>query len=85
MKKDNLVKHRCPFDKRDIANVYIVFSQVAPNLFPYKNISKETNLVTQVAIRAASIGIFSSALISYCVQLSHTTSAYYKTGLIKEV
>ena len=36
MKKDNLVKLRCPFDKRDIAYVYIVFSQVAPNMFPDK-------------------------------------------------
>ena len=42
-------------------------------------------LVAPVAIRAASICILSSALISYCVQLSHTTSAYSKTGLIKEV
>ena len=79
MKKDNLVKHRCPFDKRDIAYVYIVFSNVAPNLLP-----KETSLVAAVVIRAASTCIFSSALISYCVQLSHTTSAYSKTGLIKE-
>ena len=33
MKKANLVKHQCPFDKGDIAYFYIVFSQVAPNLF----------------------------------------------------
>ena len=49
------------------------------------NMSKETSLVAQVAIRAASICIFSSALILYCVQLSNITSAYSKTGLIKEV
>ena len=36
MKKDNLVKHQCSFDKRDIASVYIVFFQVASNLFPDK-------------------------------------------------
>ena len=50
------------------------------------NMSKETSSVATVAIRAASICIFFSyALITYCVQLSHTTSAYSKTGLIKEV
>ena len=49
------------------------------------NMSKETSLVAPVAIRAVSICIFSSALISYCVQLSHTTSACSKTDLIKEV
>ena len=43
--------------------------------------SKETSLVAPVAILVASICIFSGALISYCVQLSHTTSAYSKTGL----
>ena len=61
------------------------FLKWLPICFLIKNISKETNLVAQVAIRAASICIFSSALISYCVQLSHTTSTYSKTGLIKEV
>ena len=34
--------------------------------------SKETSLVAPVAIRQASICIFASAFISYCVQLSHT-------------
>ena len=38
-----------------------------------------------MAIHGASICLFSSGLISYCVQLSHTTFAFSKTGLIKEI
>ena len=40
------------------------------------NMSKETSLVAPVAIRQASICIFVSAFISYCVQLSHTTRCH---------
>ena len=44
----------------------------------------DTSLVAPVTIRAASTRIFSSSFASYCVQLSHTTSAYSKRGLMNE-
>ena len=80
---DNLAKRLYSFEKRDI--VYVVFFSSDSQPVSRYSMSKETSLVAPVAIRAASICIFSSALISYCVQLSYTTSAYSKTGLIKEV
>ena len=46
--------------------------------------SIETSLVAPMTILAASVRIFSIESISYCVQLSHTISAYSKTGRIKE-
>ena len=79
-----MAKRQYSSEKRDITYVFVVFfTSDSQPVSPY-NMSKETSLVAPVAIRAASICIF-SALISYCVQLSHTTSAYSKTGLIKEV
>ena len=69
---DNLAK----FEKRDIVYVYVVFFSSDFQPVSRYNISKETSLVAPGAIRAASICIFSSALILYCVQLSQTTSAY---------
>ena len=44
----------------------------------------EKILVAPVTIRAASFRIFSRSFTSYCVQLSHTTSAYSKRGRRKE-
>ena len=49
----------------------------------FNNLSIETSLVAPLTIRAASC-IFSSSFASYCVQLSHTTSAYSSNGLINE-
>ena len=82
---DNLVKRQYSFEKkRQILCLCRLFSSDSQPISRY-NMSKETSLVAPVAIRAASIVFFASALVSYCVQLSHTTSAYSKTGLIKEV
>ena len=43
----------------------------------------ETSFVVPVTILAASFCILSSSAFSYCVQLSQTTLAYSKRGLIK--
>ena len=40
MKKDNLVKYQCSFNKRDISYVYVVFFQVTPKPFPDKTFLK---------------------------------------------
>ena len=50
----------------------------------FNNLSVKTRLVAPLTIRAASCCIFSSSFASYCVQLSHTTSAYSSNGLINE-
>ena len=44
----------------------------------------ETNFVTPVTIRAASICIFSKSFASYTVQFSQTISEYSITTLLKE-
>ena len=83
VKIDNLAKRRCSFvKKRHSICLCRLFSSDSKPVSRY-NMSKETSLGAPVAIRVASICTFSSALISICVQLSHTTSAYSKTGLIK--
>ena len=46
--------------------------------------SIETNFVAPVTIRAASFRIFLSSSDSYLVHLFQTTSAYSKSGRIKE-
>ena len=47
--------------------------------------SRDTNFVVPVAIRAASVWIFSRLSFSYCVQLSQISFPYSKIGLINEV
>ena len=42
------------------------------------------NLVAGVTILAASFWILSNSFDSYCVQLFDTTSAYSRSGRIKE-
>ena len=49
------------------------------------NMSIETHLAVPVTILAASFCILSIDLISYCVQLSHTISAYSRAGRINEI
>ena len=50
----------------------------------FNNFPIETSLVAPLTIRAASCCIFSNYFASYCIQLSHTTSAYSSNGLINE-
>ena len=44
----------------------------------------EANLVAPVTILADLFWILSDSFDSYCVQLFHTTSAYSRSGRIKE-
>ena len=61
-----------------------LFSSVTQPVSWYRAL-RDTSLVVPVAIRAASIWIFSISCFSNCVQLSHTISPYSSKGLIKVV
>ena len=58
--------------------------KVLPSNFTYE-MSIESIPEAPITIRAVSFCIFSNSLTSYYVEMSHTTSAYTRDGLIKEV